>query len=121
MGRVQIGEISKAVVDTLELDVKIGTPIYIGESNLHHMERRHPRDYKKYAGRISRIISDADWVCKNDDGSIEYVKKFGQFVNVAVRISVGGDFYVRTLFHVEPNLANNRIKKGRWKRLSTVD
>jgi hypothetical protein len=85
------------------------------------METRHPKDYKKYGNRLSRIISEADWVCKNDDGSIEYVKMFGQFIKVAVRVSVGGDFYARTLFHVEPNLANNRIKKGIWKQLKPID
>jgi len=113
--RKKIGEFSQLVIDTLQLDVAVGTPIYVGESNLRHMSQRHPKAFKKYGDRISRVISEADWVALADDSSVEFVKMFGQHIKVAVRISVAGDYYARTLFHVEPNLANNKIKQGYWK------
>lgn len=113
--RNQVGEFSQLVIDTLQLDIVAGTPIYVGESNLQHMCRRHPKIFKKYGNRLSRVITEADWVALSNDGSIEFVKMFGQHIKVAVRVSTGGDFYARTLFHVEPNLANNKIKHGYWK------
>lgn len=37
-GKRQIGHFSQKVIDLLNLSVKAGTPIYIGENNIEHIK-----------------------------------------------------------------------------------
>jgi len=119
--RIKIGEFSRAVIETLSLDVDVGTPIYLGESNKSHMERSHPSDFKKYGSRLERIISNPDYVGLRDDGSIEYVKAFGVHIKVAVRITAGGDYYARTLYHVDSNAAKRLVSSNEWKSVKHLN
>ena len=41
-GAEKVGEISAEVKIVLGLDIAVGTPIYIGPTNVEHMEREHP-------------------------------------------------------------------------------
>jgi hypothetical protein len=115
--RTKIGEFTQTVIDTLSLELEAGTPIYIGESNLRHMKLQHPKDFKKYGGKLERILANPDYVGKMDDGSVEYVKKFGLFIKIAVRITGGGDYYARTLYHVDDKFAKRLLQSGKWKSI----
>jgi len=76
----------------LNLDITVGTAIYIGESNREHMRQRHPKDFIKYYPRCVKIITEPDYIGINSsDGSIEFIKMFGKNVKVAVRIAYDGD------------------------------
>jgi len=119
--RTQIGEFSKSVIETLSLNIAVGTPIYLGESNRKHMEKSHPSDFKKYGNRLERIISEPDYVGLRDDGSIEYVKTFGMHIKVAVRITSGGDYYARTLYHVDGNVAKRLVASNEWKSIKPLN
>lgn len=80
-------------------------PIFLGETNIAHMQTSHPEDYEKYGEDVARIISEPDYVCTNrKDDSIEYVKEFllhGEYVKVAVRVSAGGRFFARSLYTLD--------------------
>jgi len=117
--REQIGEFTKTVVETLELDVEVGTPIYIGESNIEHMRSSHPRIYKKYGARIPVIINNPDYVGRRDDGTIEFIKSYGMYIKIAVRVTVAGDYYARTIFHLDNKAVERLIKCGAWKQLKS--
>ena len=117
----QIGEISQRVIDLLQLDIEAGTPIYIGDSNLKHMRKSHPKDFKKYGSRLERILSEPDYVGLYDDNSIEYIKAFGMYIKVAVRITQGGEYYARTLYHVDDKAARRLIKADKWKPVKSID
>ena len=41
---IKVGDISQRVIDLLQLDVEVGTPIYISPSNIEHMINTHPHD-----------------------------------------------------------------------------
>jgi hypothetical protein len=114
--RTQVGEFTAAVVETLGLEIGAGTPIFVGESNIKHMEQAHPKDFKKYGKRLGRILSEPDYVGKRND-SVEFIKSFGMYVKIAVRVTTAGDFYARTLYHVDDNAAKRLIKDGEWKPL----
>lgn len=120
--RKKIGVFSSAVIETLHLNIPVGTPIYIAESNIQHMKNSHPKDYAKYGNYITHIILLPDYVGHNaKDNSIEFTKEFpinDEFVKVAVRVSSRNVYYVRSLYILNPKRVQNFIKKGTLKSLT---
>ena len=121
MSRRKIGEFSSKIIELLNLDIPAGTPIYIADSNIDHMNNSHPDDFKKYGGDIEKIISSPDYVGQNaKDDSIEFTKEYavdGDFVKVAVRVSLQNIYYARSMYVLNPNRVKNFIKKGTLKKL----
>jgi hypothetical protein len=114
-----VGFITEEVINLLSLDAEPNTPIYIGETNIEHMQSDHSDEYQKYGKRIPSIIANADYVrLKEDDNSIEYVRKFGKYLKLAVRISSTGDYFARSLYFISKSRADNLIKKGELKPLT---
>lgn len=117
----EVGKVSAKVISLLGSSLQVDQPIYLGNSNIQHMIRRHPADYAKYGQFIPQILAQPDYVGENPaDGSIEYVKDFqinGEFVKVAVRLSSNGTLYARSLYVLNPNRVNNFIQKGTLKKV----
>ncbi|CAK7049635.1 PBECR2 nuclease fold domain-containing protein [Phascolarctobacterium sp.] len=116
-----IGLINKKIIELLGLTCQIDTPIFIGPSNVKHMQSSHAADYLKYAPFIENILSNPDYVGLNTmDDSIEFVKEFKidkQYVKVAVRVSRSGQYFARSLYTLNSNRVNNFIAKGTLKRI----
>lgn len=121
MFRKQIGAFSKDVIELLNLDIPVGTPIYIADSNIEHMKSSHPKDFQKYGCDIEDIIASPDYVGKNvKDNSIEFTKEYQQdreFIKVAVRVSLQNIYYARSMYILNPNRVKNFIEKGTLKKL----
>lgn len=119
--KTKIGNFSARVIELLELDIPVGTPIYIADSNIEHMKSSHPEDYKKYGAELNNIITNPDYVGKNaKDDSIEFTKEYcinGDYVKVAVRVSTRNIYYARSLYVLNPNRVKNFIAKGTLKKL----
>lgn len=119
--KTKIGNFSAHIIEILELDIPVGTPIYIADSNIKHMKTSHPDDFKKYGVELNNIIASPDYVGKNaKDDSIEFTKEFcinGEFVKVAVRVSTRNIYYARSLYVLNPNRVKNFIAKGTLKKL----
>ena len=98
----EIGRVTQRVVELLDTDYIVDTPIHIGEENIEKIRIKHPEDFEKYEQDIGKIISSPDYIAKHPkDNSIQYVKVYRQdnnYVMVAVRASGGEKLYVRTLF-----------------------
>jgi len=113
-----VGVVSAAVSKALGDDgrqYKAGAMIYIGESNVNHIKRRHSSDYMKYSDRLSQIISEPDYVGINDeDDSLEYVKIFDDHVKVVIRVVGDERLYVRSLYTVYQSRTDFFIKSGRF-------
>lgn len=111
-----IGQVSSRVEQLLNLTIMEDRCIYIGESNIRHMKRRHPEDYAKYGDKISLILSEPDYVGQNPaDDSIEYVKEFRldqEYVKVAVRVSQNSRYFARSLYCLNARRVENFIDKG---------
>ena len=108
---------------SLGLSIDAGTPIYIGPTNIEHMQREHPSEYERYFVLLPRIISTPDFVGLNPkDGSIEYIKAFstsaGQYIKLAVRISCDGFLFARSLYEIQERTVKKRAKKGMLKSLT---
>lgn len=116
-----VGKVSARVISLLGSPLQVDQPIYLGSSNIAHMQSRHPADYAKYGQYIPQILAAPDYVGTNPaDGSIEYVKDVlinGDFVKVAVRLSSSGVLYARSLYVLNPNRAQNFIRKGTLKKV----
>lgn len=121
MPRKKIGSFSAEIIKALELDIPVGTPIYIADSNIAHMKISHPEDFEKYSADIESIIARPDYVGKSvKDDSIEFTKEYilnGDFVKVAVRVSLQSIYYVRSLYTLNPGRVKNFIAKGTLKKL----
>ncbi|MBE6951710.1 MAG: transposase [Ruminococcaceae bacterium] len=116
-----IGHVSARVISLLGLPLEENQPIFLGCSNIAHMQSRHPADYNKYGAYIPMILKNPDYVGKNPkDDFIEYVKEFqidGEYVKVAVRLSGGGKLYARSVYILNPNRVQNFIRKGTLKKV----
>lgn len=86
------------------------------------MQQKHPEDYAKYSPYIQTILSNPEYVGLNPkDNSIEYVREFkvnNEFVKAAVRISLTGKFFARSLYVLNTNRVHNFITKGTLKKLT---
>ena len=117
----KVGEIKKEIIDLLNLDITPGVPIYIGKNNIQHIQNDHPYEYEKYYEYLPDIIASPDYIGINPkDKSIQYIKQFiinKEYIRVAVKVSRGNKYYVRTLHLLSTNNAQRYIEKGTLKRL----
>lgn len=111
-----IGVLTQKVVDLLNLNFKVGEPIYIGDSNLEHIKRKHPNDYKKYSDLIREILTNPEYIAKNphkQNSTIEYIKREKEeYILVVVRATAKGKLFVRTLFVMDPR----KVKRYKSKQ-----
>ena len=117
----RIGHFSEQIIRILDLDIPVGTPIYIADSNIEHMKSSHPKTFEKYKDELQNIIENPDYIGKNTkDDSIEFTKEYlidGEYVKVAVRISTSNIYYARSTYELNPNRVKNFIQKGTLKKL----
>ena len=105
MPQRKIGEFSQKIIDTLTLNVSVGTPIYIGDSNIEHIKSRHPYEFEKYIDKIEEIISKPDYIGQNPhDSSILFVPM------VIVML--------KHYIYWAPQMPSDTLKKELWKNLT---
>lgn len=116
----KIGAVSPKLKSILALDTLLDENIYIGKSNIEHMEKTHPQDFEKYKDDIEFIIKAPDYVGINPkDNSIEYVKEYkidNEFTKVAVRVSTKNKYFVRSIYTLNNKRVQNFIKANKLKR-----
>lgn len=116
-----VGSVTQNVQNLLQLPAMTDNNIYLGSTNIAHMESSHPEDYAKYKEQLPNILNRPDYVGSNPkDGSIEYVKNFtidNEYVKVAVRISSGTKYFARSLYVLNKRRTENFIQKGTLKRV----
>ena len=108
----EIGWLSQNIITKLGItNIPVNTPIYIGPSNIHHMQSSHLNDYNTYKDKISEIINTPDYGYLNaKDNSIELIKDFienGTHVRAAIRISNNNQLFLRTLFTITDSKLEN--------------
>lgn len=116
-----ISKVTSHIEKLLGLNPVPDKNIYLGQSNIIHMQTKHPFDYLKYGTCISDILDHPDYVYQNPkDGSIEFVKEYSinnEFVKVAVRITSNDKYYARSLYILNNNRVNNYINSGKLKKV----
>jgi len=109
-----VGVISEDVVDLLGLEPPKDYNIYIGKQNIEHMIQSHPYDYQMYGNEIPSIIEFPDYIGYHNE-SIEYVKEYKlnhEFIKVAVRVSLNGRYFARTIFSLNKERVQSSLKNG---------
>lgn len=116
----EVGIVTEHVEKLLGITVPGDRRIYLGQTNLAHMQSSHPADFAKYGTELINILAYPDYVGQNpSDGSIEYVKEFvtdGEYVKVAVRLAQSDRFYARSLYVLNSSRVKNYIAKGTLKK-----
>ena len=107
----QVGVITAQVIQILGIAIEPDTPIFLGETNIAHMETDHGKEYALYGKLIEQIISYPTYVGYRK-GTIEYIKELSEYVKIAVRVSSDGTYYVRTLYTLNPDKVENMVAKG---------
>ena len=115
----EVGEISFEVIELLGLPLSESQPVYVGATNIAHMAREHSYEFNRFYDILPAIISTADYVrLKQDGGSIEYIKFFGKYLKLAVRVAGDGHYYARSLYYVRDRVVKRLIKNGEIKPLT---
>ena len=118
--RLLVGHIDKKVIKLLELDIKDNTPIYISKGNITHIRENHADAYMQYYNDLTDIILNPDYVgiAGVEAPSIEYIKQYkinNEYVNIAVRASKAGTYYVKSMFIIEEGRIIDYLRKGKLK------
>ena len=120
-----IGVLKNTVGKALGLRQTEDIPVYIGPTNIAHIQNKHPKDYEKYGKYISDIVTSPDYAAINTkDQSIELVKEFvidREHVKVAVRVSDNGIYFARSLYILNERRVENFIQKGTLKSIKNID
>lgn len=115
-----VGTVTEQVEKLLGIAAPKDRTIYLGPSNIAHMQSSHPADFAKYGSELVNILAHPDYVGQNPtDGSIEYVKEYlvdGEYVKVAVRLAQSDRYYARSLYILNNNRVKNFISKGTLKK-----
>lgn len=119
----KVGCFSENIINALNLNMASGTPIYIGDTNIEHIKKRHEYEYEKYYKFLPDIIAQPDYVGLNPkDNSIQLVKEFkisNDYVRVAIKVMQTGTCFVKTMHILSTCNADRYIEKGTLKHLDT--
>ena len=94
----KVGEFSKKVIETLELNVPAGTEIFLSDNSCNHIKKSHPEAYK-YVNEITNILEKPDYVRYSPKKkTVDFICADGIRLRVPVRPSSDGIYFVRSLF-----------------------
>ena len=116
---IKIGELSKEVIDTLELDLNPQN-INVWSTRIHEHCEKHkneysnPKAYYQAVKSIPFIIKEPDYIGLHKNGNIQYVKRLDDISLVGVQILKGsGNLLFRTIFPISEIKLENSIKSGK--------
>lgn len=117
---IKIGELSKEVIDILDLDLKpqninIWSTRIEEHCEKHKDEYSSPSAYNQAIKSIPLILSHPDYVGLHKNGNIQYVKKLDDISLIGIQIIKGnGNLLFRTIFPITEDKLNYYVKKGRF-------
>ena len=116
---IKIGELSKDVIDILELDLNPQN-INIWSTRIQEHCEKHKNDYSSPSAynqavkSIPLILKEPDYVGLHKNGNIQYVKRLDDISLVGIQILKGGGHLLfRTIFPISETKLNNSIKSGK--------
>lgn len=116
---IKIGELSKDIIDILELDLNPQN-INIWSTRIQEHCEKHKDDYSSHSAynqavkSIPLILKEPDYVGLHKNGNIQYVKKLDDISLVGIQILKGsGHLLFRTIFPISETKLSNSIKSGK--------
>lgn len=116
---IKIGELSKDVIETLNLDLKpqninVWSTRIQEHCEKHKEEYSTPTSYDQAVRSIPKIIKEPDYVGLHKNGNLQYVKKLDDISLVGIQVLKGnGNLLFRTIFPISEIKLNNSIKSGK--------
>ena len=116
---IKIGELSKDVIELLDLDLKpqninIWSTRIEEHCEKHKNEYSSPSAYNQAVNSIPIIIEKPDYVGLHKNGNLQYVKRLDDVSLVGIQILKGsGDLLFRTIFPISEIKLENAIKSGK--------
>lgn len=116
---IKIGELSKDVIELLDLDLKpqninIWSTRIEEHCEKHKNEYSSPSAYNQAVNSIPLIIEKPDYVGLHKNGNLQYVKRLDDISLVGIQILKGsGDLLFRTIFPISEIKLENAIKSGK--------
>ena len=119
------GYFSENIISALSLNISNNTPIYIATNNREHIRSHHSDAYIKYFEHLENILSSPDYVGFGGVKipSIEFIKIFdidNEYVNVAVRATAAGVYYVRSMFIINESRVEKYIQQKGFVKLTNL-
>lgn len=117
---IKIGELSKDVIDILDLDlnpqnINIWSTRIEEHCEKHKDEYSSPSAYNQAVNSIPLIIEKPDYIGLHKNGNIQYVKRLDDISLVGVQIIKGnGNLLFRTIFPITEDKLNYSVKKGKF-------
>lgn len=116
---IKIGELSKDVIDILNLNLKPQN-INIWSTRIQEHCEKHKNDYSSTSAynqaisSIPEILKNPDYIGLHKNGNIQYVKKLDDISLIGIQIVNGnGNLLFRTIFPITETKLNNSIKSGK--------
>jgi len=116
---IKIGELSKEVIQLLNLNLKPQN-INIWSSRLQEHCEKHKHEYSSTAAYyqaisfIPEILKNPDYVGIHKNGNIQYVKKLDDISLIGIQIiNGGGNLLFRTIFPISETKLENSVKSGK--------
>lgn len=116
---VKIGELTKEVIDILNLDLKPqNITIWSTRIEEHCTKHKHeyssPNAYNQAIKSIPIILENPDYIGIHKNGNIQYVKKLDDISLVGIKIlKNNGNLLFRTIFPISETKLNNSLKSGK--------
>ena len=119
-----VGELNKAELYILEKKrpefarTITETKVFMWEDRLSHIEKHRPNykqtaDLDRYISQIQEIIEEPDYLgVRDSDNSLQFIKHLEDNVPIAVRLTVKGKLYLRTMYPVTDSQINDYLRKG---------
>lgn len=122
---IPIGQFSKEMAEFI-LDkkpafknrLKINEDILFWSGRVKHTERHindfvSEEEFYHCVEDIPNIIQNPDYISIHPkDESVSFIKKYSQYVSVAIKISVNGEMVYRTMYPLREWQLNEYIEKG---------
>ena len=116
---IKIGELSKEVIETLNLDLSPQN-INIWSTRLQEHCEKHKAEYSttnsyyQAISSIPEIIKNPDYIGIHKNGNIQYVKRLDDISLVGIQIiHGGGNLLFRTIYPISETKLQNSIKSGK--------
>ena len=116
---IKIGELSKDVIDILDLDlnpqnINIWSTRIEEHCEKHKDEYSSPSAYNQAVNSIPLIIEKPDYVGLHKNGNLQYVKRLDDVSLVGIQILKGsGDLLFRTIYPISEIKLENAIRSGK--------